>query len=231
MKQPLYPLSRAIQGLPPCRGCLVLALTPRGLTVPTTRWAPARGQCPALGHCHSQQRPHPRVPAHPPGSPWPVTASLGACSVCPGCCMPGHRGAGATPALGVPCHQPGVLQGGDPANPMCRENIPSPGAAQPWAKHLGPLSCRWGLLSPHQCLTQPPQSQTPCSAELPGPANKKNNKDMENSIISLSSFLDLAFVNSKQTPGGAEGGNQIKPESRHGKPVFTKKTQASNPNI
>lgn len=78
----------------------------------------------------------------------------------------------------------------------------------------------------------------PRSAEPSDPPNKKkkiNNKDMENSIISLSSFLDLAFANSKQTPEGGRqgarrgGGSQIKPESRHGKPVFTKKKKNNPP--
>lgn len=42
---------------------------------------------------------------------------------------------------------------------------------------------------------------------------KKNNKDMENSIISLSSFLDLALANLKQT---LEGVGRVKSNQNHG---------------
>lgn len=192
------------------------------------------------------------MPPHPPGSLRQVHSVPRCLLRVPGLVPAGtprhgcHASSGGSlpPPWGFPATTLRCCRGDDPANPTFRQNIPSPGAAQ------APVLNTWATSPPKPEVrelqvgaaapppvphTAPPTTNPifpPRSAELPGPANKKNNKDMENSIISLSSFLDLAFVNSKQTPGGgggAEGGNQIKPESRHGKPVFTKKDPSQQP--
>lgn len=133
-----------------------------------------------------------------------------------------HASSGGSlpPPWGFPATTLGCCRGDDPANPTFRQNIPSPGAAQapvlnPWATSPPKPEVRElqvGAAAPPPVPHAAPPTTNPIfpprSAELPGPANKKNNKDMENSIISLSSFLDLAFVNSKQTPGGGRGGRR-----------------------
>jgi len=138
---------------------------------------------------------------------------------------PGQRGAGATPALGTPRHRPGTLPGVTPANHGSRPRRCPPRSrcsSTPSAERSGQRAPEEPRARPAWPPQPPPPFFPPCWAELLAILKKKNNKDMENSITSLSSSLDSAFANSKQTPEGG-GGSQTEPDPRHGKPVFTKK--------
>lgn len=59
--------------------------------------------------------------------------------------------------------------------------------------------------SSHNCCNHKSHFFLPTRSSCPILLIKKNNKDMENSVISLSSFLDLAFANLKQTPEWGQG--------------------------